>query len=233
MLAGAALLSGCANGDFQEVRPSLVRDDIHDWVGRAAIGNRPASEYQLTDDERALRDFAYPLIEPAYDRHRWYSIAGEYGAFDFSHHGTFDPGAYATHLMGDRYRSPAARYARLIDDIRNDTTRLPQFFETAARVLDLDHKRRKSMAFIQLAPSERANALRRMDENAAVVSLVRWSLKQRVESYRFALERLVVYTPSPQAAQCEQALNQLKASIARYRYPAPAWTDEHSLGAPG
>ena len=233
IFAGAVLLTGCANGDFQEVQPSLVRDDVHDWVGREAIGNRPPSEYQLTEDERALRDLAYPLIEPAYDRHQWYSIAGEYGAFNFSRHGAFDPSAYATHLMGSRYRSPAARYAQLVDDVRNDTTRLPQFFETAARVLDIDRKRRKSMAFIQLAPSEHANALRRMDENGAVLSLVRWSLKQRVEGYRFALERLVVYTPSPYAGECEQALNQLQASIARYRNPVPAWTNEHSLGSPG
>ncbi len=26
-----ALLAGCANGDFAEVNPTLVRDDIHDW----------------------------------------------------------------------------------------------------------------------------------------------------------------------------------------------------------
>ena len=37
---------------------------------------------------------------------------------------------------------------------------LPQFFETAARVLDIDQKRRKSLAYVSaLSPAERNNAL--------------------------------------------------------------------------
>lgn len=231
-LAAAALLSGCANGDFQEVRPSLVRDDIHDWIGRAAIAGTPTSpsRYELTDDERALRDYAYPLIEPPYDRHKWYSVAGEYGVIGFDHRTAFDRAAYSNHLMGSRYRSPSARYAQLADDIRNDVIRLPPFFETAARVLDIDRKRHKSMAYVgELSPAERENALSRIDENAAIVSLVRTRLAQRVAGYRFALERLVVFTPTPQAVDCEHALNHLQASIGRYRYPVPTWTREQSL----
>ena len=161
-LAMAALLAGCANGDFQEVRPSLVRDDIHDWVGPAALAGSKSqpSSYELTDDERALRDLAYPLIEPPYDRHQWYSVAGEYGLLGYGRRGSFDRTAYWNRLMAARYRSPAARYARLADDIRNDTTRLPQFFETAARVLDMDAKRRKSLAYVSgLSADERDEGL--------------------------------------------------------------------------
>ena len=85
ILAGAALLAGCASGgsggDFGEVRADLVTDGIHDWVGPAAAVERhtSASTFKLTDDERELRDLAYPLIEPPYDRQQWYSVAGEYG----------------------------------------------------------------------------------------------------------------------------------------------------------
>ncbi len=43
-----------------------------------SIGGTP-SGYRLTDDERELRDLAYPLIEAPFDRQRWYSILGEYG----------------------------------------------------------------------------------------------------------------------------------------------------------
>ena len=132
--------------------------------------------------------------------------------------------------MSSRYRSPSARYSQLSDDIQNDTTRLPQFFETASRVLDIDQKRQKSLAFIStLSPPERRNAERRMIENASIVSLVRAKLTQRVSSYRFALERLVIMTPSPQAADVERALNQLQAQIARYRRPAPTWVREQNL----
>jgi hypothetical protein len=32
-LIALSLLAGCANGDFNEIKPFLVRDSIHDWVG--------------------------------------------------------------------------------------------------------------------------------------------------------------------------------------------------------
>ena len=124
--------------------PALVRDDVHDWVGSTAVAGQP-SNFELTDDERALRDLAYPLIEPHYDRHRWYSVAGEYGLLESSRRRAFDRAAYANHLLLVDVRSPASRYARLIDDIRNDSTRLAQFFETAGRS---DPKRRKSLAYV-------------------------------------------------------------------------------------
>jgi hypothetical protein len=75
------ILVGCPNADFGRVRSSLVTDDIHNWVGRDAArdAGAPISLFPLTDDERLLRDLAYPLIEPPYDRQRWYSVLGEWG----------------------------------------------------------------------------------------------------------------------------------------------------------
>jgi hypothetical protein len=235
VLAAAGLLAGCANGDFDRVRPLLVRDDIHDWVGREAVEVQgiPPSQFQVTDDERQLRDLAYPLIQPSYGRHRPWSVFGEYGVAQSKYFTEFDRSAYATHLMGDRYRSPAARYARLSDDINNDATRLPAFFETAGRVLDIDSKRRRSMAYIgDLGPDERANALSRMDENASIIEVVRTRLGERVSGYRFALERLVIMTPMPQAADVERRLNHLDAMVAYYRtHTAPTVVQEQSLAS--
>jgi hypothetical protein len=234
-LAALALLAGCANGDFQEVRPSLVRDDIHDWVGSAAIAgiNTSRSGFPLTDDERQLRDLAYPFIQPAYERGSWYSIAGEYGLIGAERRRTFDRTAYATHLFGARYTSPASRYSKLSDDIRDDTARLPQFFETAARVRDIDRKRRESMAFVSgMSENEKNEALRRMYVNGAIISLVRSKLNQRVASYHFALERLVLMSPMQQAVDVEQALNRLQAKIAYYNsHTAPTWVHEQSLAS--
>lgn len=233
--AALALLAGCANGDFGEVKPTLVRDDIHDWVGRDNAAGRPISpsNFELTDDERALRDLAFPLIEPPYDRQKWYSVAGEYGLIRPSPRAAANRRAYLAHLMAVSDVSPAARYAQLIDDVRNDSTRLPQFFETAGRVLDIDQKRRKSLAYVSsLSDTERTNALNRIHENARVVALVRASLAQRAASYHFALERLVIMTPSPQAIDAERALNLLQTQIARYRtFLPPTWVRERSLAA--
>jgi hypothetical protein len=217
----ASLTAGCTQGDFGEVRPSLVRDGIHDWMSGAATAGTPSS-FELTEDERQLRDLAYPLIEPPYDRQRWYSVLNEYGASAKSYRVGIDRPAYANNLLSSRYRSPSSRYAQLIDDIRNDITRIPPFFETAARVLDIDIKRQKSLSYVsELSASERSNSFRRIRENATIARWAHSSLSQRLSSYRFALERLVVMTPSPQAAEAELALNTLRAQIARYRIGAP------------
>ncbi|HVZ20761.1 MAG TPA: hypothetical protein VG871_06850, partial [Vicinamibacterales bacterium] len=126
----------------------------------------------------------------------------------------------------------SSRYAVLTDDIRNDVTRLPQFFETASRVLDVDGKRRRSLFYVDsLSPGERENAVRRMDENASIVAMVRRSLDQRVAAYKFALERLVVVTPNPQAVEVERTLNGLHRKVRWYRtHLPPGWTTrEQSL----
>ncbi len=214
-VAGLLLLTGCANGDFGEIKPTLVRADIHDWLGPEASGTR-ASEFELTDDERQLRDLAYPLIEPPFDRQRFYSIIKEYGLLRPEHPEGFNVTNYVDRLFQDEpYASPSARYARVLEDIRNDNQRMPQFFATAWRVLDMDAKRRKALSYIPASERERTNAYRRMKENSALVAWVEQSLRDRASAYRFALERLVVMDPSPTAVEVEHQIAQLQARIAQ------------------
>jgi len=215
-------LGACANGDFGEVKPSLVREDTHDWVGVEAVGSISGSRsrFELTEDERQLRDLAYPLIEPPYDRQRWYSIAGEYGLLNLGRR--FDRTAYPDHLFTTPFRSVNGRYAQLIDDIRNDTTRLPQFFETAARVVDIDRKRQQSLRYIGgLTGGDQREAMQRVRENAAIIRMVQASLEGRADAYQLAMERLVLMTPSPQAVDVERTLTQMRVHLARYRTGAP------------
>jgi hypothetical protein len=229
-LGALVLLGGCgtSNGDFGEVQPRLVRDDIHDWIGPyASTGS--ISKFDLTDDERQMRDLAYPLVEPPYNRQQWYSIAGEYGVVR-PDRATFDHSTYATRLLASRSHSSAARYAQLSDDIHNDMTCMPQFFETAGRVLDMDAKRQKSLAYVSgLSPTELKNTQARISQNDSIVALVRAKLMQRSASYRFALERLVIQSPSPMAVDIERAITAMNAEIARYRQPAPTWEREQNL----
>jgi hypothetical protein len=232
-ITGAALLcaslelGGCANGDFGRVKPGFVYDDIHAWVGTTAAqgSGTPISSFPLTDDERALRDLAYPLIEPPYDRQRWYSFLNEYGIGrifreDWSR---FDEQAYTRALMGESLRSESARYAWLGDDIRNDRARVPQFFLLANRVLEMDRRRELNLGAVsKLTPRDEANAIGRSAENALVVSWVQWSLMARTVSYRLALERLAIASPMPAATDIEHSLTALRELIASYRVlPGP------------
>ena len=231
VLTGLTCLAGCANYDFGEVHPVLVTDGIHDWLGRdsGAPKRVPPSRFEYTDDERALRDLAYPLIEPPFDRQQWYSVAGEYGLYRTN---SANYKKYSERLESTWSRSPSSRYAQLIDDVRNDITRLSQFFETATRVVDIDQKRQKSMSFVSsLSKKEHENAVRRMRENAHVIAIVQQRLADRVASYHFALERLVIITPSPQAIEAERSVILLQKQIARYQQPAPTWVREPSLAS--
>ena len=220
VVAAFGLLTGCGTyADFGRVRPSLVGDDTHAWMGPAAArgpGTNLAWRHQLTEEERMLRDLAYPLIEPPYDRQKWYSVLGELGAG--SRQWPYpDRNAYASRLFTTAYRSQTARYNRLIEDIRNDVMRLDPFFSSAHYVTEMDGKREKALAYVSnLTAEERDNTLQRVAENRNIVQWVRGSLHERTESYRVALERMVIAAPSPVAVEAERSLTLLQTRISGY-----------------
>jgi len=213
------LLGGCVtNGDFGRVRPELVNDDIHHWVGRdavASVGGMP-SEYPLTDNERRLRDLAFPLIEPPYDRNRFDSVWREYGLGRTPTAALlpYNRAAYWIRLGETYRRSEASAYAQIVTDARNDVERIEPFFAVADRVTDMDAKRAKSTAYVaHLSGAEYASAADRNLENAAIIGWVCRSLHDRGASYRFALEHLVIAAPSASAAEAERSLNLLYSRI--------------------
>jgi hypothetical protein len=222
-LAGAALLGGCAlNGDFGRVRPELVYDDMHDWVGRDAvrgIGGQP-SEFRLTDNERRLRDLGFALIQPSYDRNRWDSVFAEYGFEAARYEAPFDRSAYWAHLNVAYRRSEASSYAQIVTDARNDVVRMEPFFATAARVVDMDRRRAESLKFVAgssgVSMAEADSARSRINENTAIIEWVCRSVKERADSYRFALERLIISVPSSGAAEADRSLRLLRARIDGY-----------------
>jgi hypothetical protein len=212
-------LIGCLTGDFGRVRPSLVQDDMHAWLGKeaAATAGIVPSEFPLTDSERLLRDLAYPLIAPPYDRAGWDEVLAEYGLRRRLRRDLVPAREnYTAALFVEPVHSTSSLYARLNDDIRNDVERIGPFYATARTVIDLDRKREKSLAFISdPIPWEFANAARRVRENALVVQWTQNALHERVAAYRFALERLVITAPSAQAVAVERSLTLLKTRIAQ------------------
>ncbi len=214
-------LGACAaNGDFGRLKPGLVSDDMHGWVGRDAAREAgvPVSHFPLTDEERLLRDLAYPLIEPPFDRHRWYAVVNEYGVSHAFGWPAFEVAGYGGRLMHMHYRSATARYSQLNTDIRNDVLRIPDFFVTARRVLDLDHKRGQSLAYVSaLGPKAEFNAATRIAENELVVGWVQRALVERSLAYCYALQRLVVATPAPMAVEVERSLTLLNTRMMENR----------------
>ncbi|MFN3350883.1 hypothetical protein [Pseudorhodoplanes sp.] len=210
---------GCLNTDFGRVRPTLRSDDIHRWMGPAVTERYGEAEsaFPLTDEERTLRDLAYPLIEPPYDRQRWYSVLNEYGlsGMFLQTWWYYDQAAYTAEMFAVPARSTETYYARLIRDIRNDNVRIGPFARVARVVSDMDARRDKALRYVSnLGNREHGNAVARMTENALIARWVHQSLMERTYAYNFALEKLVVIAPSPQAAEVERQLNLMRANIA-------------------
>jgi hypothetical protein len=218
-LLAAAMLGGCAGGDFGRTRENARSDDMHRWLGieaTASVGLR-ASQYQLTDKERLLRDLAYPLIEPPHSRPAWKTVFGDYQPLPapWRQAPLFDRAAYGRMLIDEPHRSFSSRYNQLIEDVRNDLTRFEPFFANAVQVLDLDKKRNASINLVSdLSPRERADAIARMQENTLIVQWVQQCLEQRISSYRWALERLVIQAPDNIAADVDRLIGELAAQTA-------------------
>ena len=194
-------------------------DDMHRWVGEeatASAGIAP-SQFQLTDDERLLRDYAYPLIEPPHTRPEWKGVFGDYTPLPapWRREVLFDRTAYGRLLIDEPHRSHSSRYAQLMEDVRDDLTRIEPFFLVATRVLDMDSKRNQGRAVVSgLSPRENDDAIARMAENAMVIKWVQHCLKQRASSYRWALERLVLQAPDPMVADADRLIALLEVEAA-------------------
>lgn len=216
-----------AEGDFGRSRSIPLFADVHRWLGIeehrwvgeeavASIGRAP-SAYPLTEDERLLRDLAYPFIEPPGQRPFLTSVFGEYLSYPapWRQSPAFDRSAYGRALLAESRASINSRYAQLNADIRDDVVRIDPFARVAARVLDMDAKRRASIAYVSdLSAQERGDALARMKENVLIVQWVQQCIERRMASYRWALEHLVVAAPDPMAANVDNSLT-LLANAAR------------------
>ena len=185
-----------------------VTDDIHAWVGQeaAASAGLPISLNNLTDDERTLRDLAFPLIEPPYDRAALGRVLYEYG------YRTPTSGATCgttiappiTHMLaGPFHRSTSARYNQLIDDIRNDIVRIDPFFAVARQSSISTSAREQHAYVVRPDPRSAINAHGAHRREQLTIAWVQHSLTERCATYRFALEHLVVAEPAPAAVDAD------------------------------
>ena len=178
LVAAACLSGGCVlNGDFGRIRPELVGDNMHDWVGRDAVARigGPVSEFRTTDQERELRDRAYALIEPPYNRGRWDSVLREYGLRQRS--GESGRRSIAPNISTSCTRSIAAPRRRPMR--RSSPTRATtssgcsRSSPSPAASPTWTGGARESLVHVSnLNPRERGNAIARNNENAAIIAWV-------------------------------------------------------------
>ena len=214
--SGRACSGGCVtNGDFGRVRPELTARQ-HARLGRPRRRRRdsavPPSEFRTTDEERELRDRAYALIEPPYNRSRWDSVWREYGLgrtiarepqpfdrTDLSRQAASRP-------IAARRRRPMRRSS---PTPATTSSGCQPFFTVAGRVYrhgPAAHAEPRARVGPQPARTLQC-ASPATARTRAIVAWVCRALKERIASYRFALERLVIAVPSAGAAEADRAID--------------------------
>ena len=215
-------------GDFGRPRESIYVNDYYPWLWDEYywLKKRPPEAVgPYTDDEQTLRNFAYAiLLPPEAEGHPHWAFLGidftEMWRRWFAKPRPFDVQSYAQYLVTRHYWSATARYARITDDARADVERVKSFFSMANRVLEADAIRRRGAQFVgHLPPEVLAAAGARTVENRHLIDVVYVRFRERIASYRYALQCLVVLTPSEKAVEAERAIFVLEETLKRLTVP--------------
>jgi hypothetical protein len=202
-------------GDFGRPKPSLFEGLIPKQFWKGPV--EPQSAFPLTDLEVELRDRSYALIRPNEPRGKWNVYIAEFQLahmFPPEFDEPYDYTEYGRMLLQTLARSEASSYNRLIEDMAADGALVAPFVRVACTIYDLDIKRQQSLAYVtELTKDETTNAIGRMRENRLTTEWVRRSLYQRLGSYRYALERLVISVPSRLAVEAERMHKRFEAIV--------------------
>ncbi|BCJ90275.1 hypothetical protein IZ6_10100 [Terrihabitans soli] len=205
-------------GDFERPKPSVLSDDVLPFGGELASKYRkePRSKFPFTDNERELRDRAWSLLMPQLEKQFFMGWLAEIRRTRILTVEKTVPkrGDYVRELLTEDFRSSGARFARLEMDIQNDRVRYPLFVQSANVVASFDRVRERSLAEVPDASDEEVqSALARIEENRWLVYAVQTSMRERVDIYRYAFQRLMMQTPDATAVGAERALLALEADI--------------------
>ncbi|MCJ2050451.1 hypothetical protein [Methylobacterium sp. J-070] len=214
--AALALLAACTQtGDFGRPRTG-VWNGLIDTTGSFSTHDRGRLllDSGLTDDEQALRDRAWRFVQPASTFAAFQDLVlGLASAHAMPPAWRFDEvGAYYAALTAEPSRSPVSRYRALGDDATADARLIPIFTALAARVIDADAARLRSLPFAKtLDDADVRRAAQRVAENRCLIAWVRVEAGLRLARYRFALEHLFAEAPAPEAVAAERSLAMLAA----------------------
>lgn len=214
-------VGACAEpvGDFGRRSDDLFSTTLSRISGSAAPEGKSheaisSVPFALTDEERDLRNIGWGLVRPP-DRDvpgnaifelSWWRALPEnwYANYRVS---------YSTALFSLPVASHETRYQRLIAQASLDTSRVPAFRLAAAKVGKADGARRAALGSVHLDRSLGLLVERRIAENIGVIRSVCEALSSRLEAYRYALNRLVIETPSIRAVEAEAAIDALAWEI--------------------
>lgn len=214
------LLAACAplTGDLGRASPSIWNDRILPGAGEylAWARGEQVSPFHLTDDEAELRNRAWRYVMPAHERSWFLKEVQELARTRIIPVSwqSVDPDRYRVALLGDSFRSEHSRYRRLSEDVVADTALIAPFRVMAQRVRGADKVRLRTAATsLAVLPPMPDHAEARVAENEGLIAWVRERMRHRLQSYRQALDNLVVEMPSREAVMAERAILALDAEV--------------------
>src|SRR5690606_30536967 len=154
--------------------------------------HEPRSDLPFTDDERELRNRSWSIVMPTGPRAEFERMIVEMRRTRIfpARWTQTERSSYAIRLAREPYTSPTARYHRLRDDIETERALMPAFFAAAQRVIAADMARERALTQIRaVSPREREDAMARVAETRIVIWWAQQTLRERVGSYTYALER--------------------------------------------
>lgn len=207
----ALTLTACARpvGDLGRAERNVLNDEL-----MPALGNRisKGSTFNLADQEIEMRDrvWRYLVAPHAYD---WFGdIAVEFQRTRIAPISSkpMSTSKYYGWLKNERFASSRVRYTRLAEDAIADLGMMPSAFALICAVIDLDRQRGiASNQLVDLEDTVAANAALRHAENRAVIDWFTRSVRNRSDSYSYALDRLLVETPHEEAIGANGQLSDL------------------------
>lgn len=199
----AATLAACQRptGDFGRPAPSVIHDRLMPQMGSelAVARGEPMSRFNLTDDERELRDRGWTLIRPPASEDWIEGTRTELIRTRILPESAnkLDPDRYYSYLRSDKYRSSEVRYDKVAADARADAELVPPFCEVATRVMAADEERLRALGRREISTKEElAGAQARVWENRRYIDWAGQALRYRLVSYRNAIDALEIETPS-------------------------------------
>ena len=237
-IALAIVLSGCARptGDFGRAEIDPLHDAAMPNVGvaRATAAAEPVSSFDLTDEEREMRDRVWHyLVSP--HASSWFRdtvVELQRTRIVPTTDKGMRPQRYYEWLSGERYASAQVRYVRIADDVTTDLAMMPSAFAAVCTVVGIDRQRGIAGDRIEgLEESMKHEAKNRLEENSRFIGWFVAGVLYRYQSYSYGLDHLLVETPHKEAVTVNGLLSDLDVYVEAaergdFCDPASASTDD-------
>lgn len=155
-----------------------------------------------TDEERQMRDRIWRFLQAPHAK-AWFARRQR------------EVSAYYIWLTGADFRSSHTRFNAIAADVDADLATIPATFEAVCAVEEIDRRRGVALAGLGLAPEMATAVDARRASNAAEVDRLTDALEFRLQSYGYALDRLLVETPHEEARRADDKLNELALFVRR------------------